>query len=824
VEPALIGKYHIPSGNLPRAKRILPYNRSSMIKYYFIIFWRNFAKNKSYFLLNLLGLTLGMTCFLFALLFVFYETNYDSYVLYKDRIARMVTTINSSGNVTNTALSVGNLTPAMRKQFPEISNMVRFLPVPGRTGINVKDKGNTIPLENIYYVDPDVFSVFSYPLIEGDRKSCLSAPGTIVLSKKIAKRLFGNTSPLERSVVLNNKLLKVTGIIQDLPGNSDLVFDGLISWKTLAKSDDDSWVYTYILFNSAMARNSFQLKLDKFTDEMINPELERNEHVTLKNKLEPMGSIHFSNNSVYDTPKGDKKFVNIFLVTGILILLIACTNSVNMMVVRSFSRATESTIQKIYGASRTALILQQMLESILIGLVAAILSFFIIWILLPEYAVVINRRLDTPDLFNGKILGAIIAALLVLGLSGAIYTGFFLRRVQLADILRSGTTRGYQMKWVPRLMLGFQFFISMGMMVAALVVHRQVKYMKEAPLGFNPNNVVVIELPKGEEAAAGSIYLKNALSTVPGIQKLSLCGDHTLPGQMSDLDNFVYIENGIQIKKVVADASVDPDYVDVLQVHLSKGERFHTPKKGKSKNEVMVNELFAKRAGWKGYEVIGQKIAMAGDSSAYQVVGVVSDFHFSSLHNPVVPMIIIQDPGDPAYLLVRTDAAATNAVLDRIGKEWKKTYPGLPFFSYFLDQHILQQYRSDDDLLALLLILTSLIIVISCIGLMAYTSFIMRIASTNIAIRRIIGASFRNIFNLFNRQFVIILAIAFLIATPVSWYLLKNWLNNFSYHIQPAVTDFLVPVLTIGAVVGSVVAWYSWRCIRINPAKIIREK
>ena len=218
---------------------------------------------------------------------------------------------------------------------------------------------------------------------------------------------------------------------------------------------------------------------------------------------------------------------------------------------------------------------------------------------------------------------------------------------------------------------------------------------------------------------------------------------------------------------------------------------------------------------------------MVGDDSAgqgYQVIGVVPDFHFSSLHNPVTPLIVVQDAGNPAYLLVRTDAAVTNAIIGKIGKQWRDAFAGLPFYYYFLDQHLSEQYRNDEDLLTLLLTLTSLIIVISCIGLMAYTSFLMRIASVNIAIRRIIGASFRNIFNLFNRQFVILLAIAFFIAVPVTWYLLRNWLNNFSYHIQPAATDFIIPLMIIGAVVIAVIAWYCWRSIRVNPATIIREK
>ncbi|HXB92163.1 MAG TPA: ABC transporter permease, partial [Puia sp.] len=742
-----------------------------MVKYYFKIFLRNFSKNKSHFLLNLLGLTLGITCFLFALLFVFYETNYDSYVLHKDRIARIVTTVRSGGNETHTAYAMTGLSGALTKAFPEIERMARFYPYDGRVAAKVTGTDNAISLENLYYTDSAVFDMFSYPLLSGDRKTCLNGPNTIVLGRKVAKKLFGTVSPLNQTIVLNKKLLKVTGVVQDLPGNSDLVFDALISWDTLTTPAHEDWSYLYAMFRTPKARDSFQSKLDKYTKETINPEIAREADISFRLQLEPMGSIHFSNNSVFDTPKGDKKFVNIFLITGMLILLIACTNSVNMMVVRSFSRATETTIQKIYGARRSALVIQQMLESMLTGLIAAILSFFIIWMLLPEYAVTIDRRLSTPDLFNWKMVGAVFSALLILGISGAVYTGFFLQKVSLSDIIRSGTSRGYQMKWVPRLMLGFQFFISMAMMVAALVVHRQVKYMKDAPLGFNPANVLVVELPQGKTADEGGKYLKNVMGEEPGVLKTSLAGSNTLPGASSDKEFFEYIENGVVVKKMVDDASVDADYLALLQIPIVKGENFHAPRRGKTSNEVIVTEMFAKRAGWKGNEAIGKRMSLIGDEEhPSEVIGVVPDFHFSSLHNPITPMAIIQDPGDPAYLLVRTEAAKTVTVLDRIGKEWKRTFSGLPFYYYYLDQHLAKQYRGDDELVALLLTLTSLIILISCIGLVAYTSFIMRLASANIAIRRIVGASLKNIFYLFNRQFTIILAIAFLMTLPIAWY------------------------------------------------------
>ncbi|HMI59859.1 MAG TPA: ABC transporter permease, partial [Puia sp.] len=568
-----------------------------MVKYYFRIFRRNFAKNKTHFLLNLLGLTLGITCFLLALLFVFYENNYDSYVQHKDRIARIVTTVSSGGKVTNTALSNGFLTAALPAAFPEVTGMVRFLPFDTRVALRVRTKGDDISLENIYYADSTTFRIFSYPLVEGDRRSCLSNPNSIVLSKKIVKKIFGTTAVINRTVLLNNKPLKVTGVVEDLPGNSDLAFDGLISMNTV-KPEEVDWVYTYVLFNSSTARDSFQTKLDKFTKEKINPEVAKQADLTFRYKLEPMGSIHFSNNSVYDTPKGDRRMVNIFLITGILILVIACTNSINMMVVRSFSRATETTIQKIYGASRRALITQQVIESVAVGVIATIFSFLLIGWLLPQYAIAIDRKLSASDLFNKRILASVLAALVTLGVSGAIYAAFYLQKIQLADILRSGTSRGYKMKWVSRLMLGFQFFISMGMMVAALVVHRQVTWLKEAPLGFNPNNVLVVDLPQGGGVMSGDKYLKNSLRTAPGAVLTSLCGVKSLPGGYTDISVYEYRENGIKVKKTVDVITADADYFKVLQVPIINGSNFYDSRdSGAKKIHVIVTNLMAKKAG-----------------------------------------------------------------------------------------------------------------------------------------------------------------------------------------------------------------------------------
>jgi putative ABC transport system permease protein len=790
-----------------------------MWKLFIKIFIRNFLKAKATVLLNLLSLILGITCFLFALLFFTYETGYDNFHVNKDRIARVVTTTLSGDNETQTALSNSFLALTLPKQFPEIAGMVRFKRFEGRAAISVKDRQKNFSLDNIYYSDPGVFGIFSYPLKAGNPLSCLSEPNSIVLSKKTAQKLFGDRSAINQVVQVNDKMLQVTAVADEPPGNTDFTFEGLISMATLSRDAVGPWTYTYILFNSVHALDAFPAKLDRYAREQVNPAFKQG-GISIAYNLEPMGSIHFSNHSVYDTPKGNQSTINIFLISGILILIISFTNSINLTVVKAFSRSREVAIQKIFGASRGVLIKEQALESVMIGLVAAVFSFQLLWLFLPELALFLQRDLSIADLLNWKILISIPIALFVLGAGGALYTGIYLKKMQLAEILRTGTTRGFKMKLVPRLMLGTQFFISLGMVVASLVVFRQVEYLLHAPLGFNPKNVLIIDLPQGQQAANGDKYLKNQLRADPDIINTALCGANSLPGAFTEVDVFEYQDHGVRVKKGVDNIGVDADYLNLLQIPILNGDGFQRSSDTGSSNSVIVTSSFAKRAGWD--HPIGEKIVIEDETD--QVVGVVPDFHFSSLHSPVAPLVIFQDPGNPAFLLVRAKEGKTSSVMGELRSAWKKAFPAFPFYSYFMDQHLLQQYHDEGNLLKLLLSLSTLIIIISSIGLMAYVSFIMRMSRVEIAIRRIIGASFRHIHKVYNRQFVILLLVAFFAACPISWALLDKWLRQFPYHVSLQLTDLLVAFGAMAFVVGAVISYHVWKSIRLNPAAIIREK
>ena len=792
-----------------------------MIKFYFKIFIRNFLKNKSHVLLNLLGLTLGITCFLLALLYDFYETSYDSYHVKRDRIARIVTTVESGGNVTHTAYSNDFLTPNLPRLYPDIETMVRYKPFDGKAALRTGGQNDPlIPIENLYYSDSDVFKVFSYTLLEGDKAGCLSAPNSLVLSRRMVRILFGDKPAMGHAVRLNGKLLKITGVMADLPRNSDIMLDGLVSMNTLDRNKGGGigWVYTYALLKNKAAMAGFQAKLDTFADKYLNPQM-ASQATALHYKLEPLPTLHFSTSYAYDTPKGNRVSVDIFLTLGILILVIACTNSVNMMVVRSFSRFWEMTIQKIYGASPGQLAMQQLLESLVLGVLAIVFSFLIVALLLPAFAAMVDRPMRISDLFNVKIAMAAGGALLVLMVSGVVYSGLYLQRERLADLLRSKTGKRQRMWLVPRLMLGFQFFISIGMVAAAILVFRQVNYLRHIPLGFEAKNVVVLELPQGAYAKEGDQYLKNQLSADPGISMLSFCSEKALPGQYSDLDVMEYRQRGVLVNKGVDDIDVDENFFAVLGLPFIRGSGFHGVKDSAARDEVIVNELFVRQAGWTN--PIGQTIKQGEE--AYQVVGVVRDFHFGSLHNPMTPMVIFSDP-DPAYLLVKVVEGGGAGIPRKLQKAWNTAFPQFPFSYFFLDQHLLQQYNEEGHLLSCLLILSFLVIVISCIGLMAYTSYIIRMALKDIAIRRIIGAGFGDIWGIYQGMFGFLLVIGLAAVIPVSWYFLDRWLEQFAYHVVLRPSDYGIAAAAMAVIVGLVLGYYVGRSVRTSPAKIIREK
>jgi len=769
--------------------------------------------------LNLLGLTLGISCFLFTLSYVFYERSYDRFQLKRDRIARLVTDIHSGGVETKAVFALGALGAQLPKQFPEIERTVRFIGDDEHTGIRWKPGDEPTPVKKVYYTDENVFLIFSYRMIEGDARTALSMPNSIVLTESMKRRLFGKTPALGQTLIQKDRPLKVTGVLADLPGNTHLPFNALISLKTLKPEEANDWCICYILFKRPGIIAAWEQKMDSLTKNFINRQIDPDGVTTLQFHAQPLTTLHFSELRRHDTPKGNRVYVNTFLVTGILVLLIACINSINLGIVQSFSRVMDVTIRKIYGASRWRLIARHVGASMFTAGVALVLAFGLAWLLLPVFGEWVNRRLVPADVFNGKVLGAAVAGIGVLGLGGAVYTLVYLNKVTLADVLRAKNGKVGGLRILPRLMLGFQFFITMGMLVAAIVVSRQVRYLRSVPLGFSMDNVLVVHLPQYEDVGPGVKYLRDQLAHNPHVLQLATCDDNGLPGYGENVDVMRYHENGVMVKKTVYHLDVDAHYLSLLRIPVIKGEGFPDVPDSVAKNNAIVTAEFARKMGWK--QPIGE-IFDQGDQKV-RVIGVVPDFHYNSLHQAIQPLVLFQQAGVPVEMLLRFEQSRMADLLKDVGAEWKKTFPSLPLAYSFLDEHITQQYQDDYNLLSLLMTLTVLIIAISCIGLIAYISFLLRMARAAIAIRRVIGASFKDIYQLFAPQFLWLLGIALISAGPLAWWWVELWLRQFAYHVSPRPLDMAIAVIAMGVLVGLIVLRFTWRSLRVNPARVLRE-
>ena len=795
--------------------------------HYYTLFRRRLLKNKASFLLNLTVLVLGIGCFLFCLLFVFYERGYDSYNGKKDRICRLVTDLHITGNsTTKIALSNGFLHDQVPQQFPEIEKWARFEKPGGRLGLRRKSSDPLIHLQSMYYADQEAFSIFSWPFKEGDPATALKMPNSIVLTPKLKKTLFGRMPGVGETLIMNGTLLKVTGVMDDIPANSDLSFEALVSLNTLPESDMQDWQYTFILFRSAAAAGAFQPKLDSFAKKVINPEIGANGLLYFTYLLQPLTSLHFASFRERDTPKGNPVFVGIFLVTGILILLIACTNSINLTVVQSFSRMTDTTIRKIYGARKSRLILQHALESVMIAMAATVVSFLLVWLLLPVISSAVNRNLSLSDLLNYKVVSAAGSVLLLMGFGGSLYMGIFLNKVQPADALRTRNLKVRGLKAFPKLMLGFQFLISIGMLIAGICVYRQVSYFRSIPLGYNPDNVLILHLPQvqGEDSIAGANYLsgskqlRSTLDHDPNVVMTSACDENALPGSGIDLDVMNYRENGIKVKKAVYHIDVDARYFSVLQIPVTRGSAFPVEDDTIAQGNAIVTTAFVKMAGWS--HTIGEIIRTP--TRPARVIGVVPDFHYSDLRHAIQPMVVFQG-GEWDDLLVRVGQKNTSALLGRLATAWRKLFPAIPFSYSFLDEDLRKQYLDEYTLLDLLLTLTMLMIAISCAGLIAYVSFLLRMARAEIAIRRVIGASFADIYGLYARQFLYLLLIAFAAGGSLAWWFVDRWLRQFAYHIEPRAADFVTGLAVLCALVAVIILRWSWLSLKLNPALALRE-
>ncbi len=806
-----------------------------MFKNFIVSAFRNMRRNKFYSFLNILGLSVGIAAFIFILLYIRDELTYDKYNTKYERIYRLESNFNVSNKVDRFAIVPIPMGPAFKLEFPEVESFVRFQ---GLDNTLVKYGNKEYYEENLYFADSTVFDIFDVDFIYGRAKNSLTEPFTIVLTEKLAKKYFGDKDPIGEVLEINAKRsYKVTGVIRNLPSNTHLKYDGLVSASSIEQIIGAErfnsmepirfWnigVYTYVLLKENSSMESVYEKFPAFYEKYMKP-IGDQINASFDLIYTPLAETHFKGGLSADKPTGSMAYIYIFSAVALFILLLAMINYMNMATARSANRAREVGLRKVVGAQRTQLIWQFIGESLIMAFIALIIAVVIVSALLPDFDQLAGKSITFSQFLQPGVLFLIIGITLVIGIVSGSYPAFYLSSFKPVTVLK-GKTGGNQRSsgMLRRILVVIQFFIAIVMIIATLVVNRQLNYLKNKDLGFKKENLVVLELQDSTFRSKAPV-MKQELLQNPDILAVS-----NTVGVPSDI-NWIQVMRVESEDKMVEQTLIlnqaDFDFIRTMGMEIVQGRDFD-PKMGTdSTSAVIINQACAKALGWED-NPIGKKIDyginLEGNADRpLKVIGVVKDFNFKSLHNKIDPIIIFISRVPRATMVIRTDGKNTAQTLSFIEEKWHEFGAKRPFNYKYLDQMMDESYTSEATLGVIFRITSILTIFIALLGLLGLSSFIAEQKNKEIGIRKVLGASVGSVLQLLYKEFVLLILIAFVIAIPVAWWRLDIWLqDSFVYHTNLTLFSFLLAGL-IALVIGlGTISYHIVKAASGNPVDAIK--
>ncbi|HTR28393.1 MAG TPA: ABC transporter permease [Puia sp.] len=795
-----------------------------MFKNLLLVALRNLKRDKWYSLLNILGLTIGIT---FGLLLIFYvkdELSYDRYNKKLDRIFRITAYVQEQEKpVMKWSATQNPLGPTLKKDFPEVEEAVRFI----ANGKNMYQNGDTrLYIDKVFIVDSTVFNVFTYPFLEGDPRTALVAPHSMVLTESVARSYFGQRTGVVGKSLRNEKgeVYKITGVITDVPKNSHLRFNILISQSTIAKDFDLNWggfgLFTYVLLKPNTDPAAFEKKLLPMYDKYMAPIFSQY-GIKVRYGVQPVGSIHlYSDFQGEPEELGSIWYVYIFGSVAMFMLLIACINYMNLATARSARRAKEIGIRKVTGSTRPQLIAQFLVESMLTALFALLVSIGCIALLLPLFNTLSGKSISFGSLLEASTFVILLAVILFVGLVGGSYPAFYLAKFNPIDVLKGRLSKGSSnvvLRWV---LVVVQFSISMVMIICTWVVYNQLSYLRNKDLGFDKNYVLSLPVNADHDVRSKILAFKNEMRKNP--QVISVSTSDAVPGQGIGLQLLEvetkkgYTDQGVNVYRA------DEDFFKTLGIKIAKGRNFYGL--SDTLHSIIVNENMVKFFGWDN--PIGKRVKFPGDTSSrdyWEVVGVVHDFNQQSLYNPIAPLIIpFRANGN--MIQVKLDPAAIPGTIAEIEKTWKADFPELPFSYTFLDQDFDSQYVADQKRGKIFTSFSILTILITCLGLLGLIAFTTQQRQKEISIRKVMGASVGQIVPLLTRNFIWLVGLSWLIACPVAWLFMHSWLKAFSYSMGLQPMPFVFSALAVLLITMMTVIYHTLRAAVANPSKSLRTE
>jgi len=799
-----------------------------MLKNLIKIAFRNIVREKIYSAINILGLTIGVTCSMFLLMYILDELSYDRYHKNSENIYRVVSNIKEPDNAFTWAVAQIPLTDELRDNYPEVKNAVRFFDI-GRTLFKNGDK--QFYETDFYLADSTVFDMFSYEFIAGDPSTALDNPFSIVITEKVAKKYFGNTENALGQSLQNQQSEehKVTGIIRDVPLNSHFLFDALIS-RSSQPGYQGSWgsfgVFTYVHLPEGYDLNKMYTALEKVIKEKVNPIFDQY-GITIKYELQKITDIHL-HSKIQDEAEagGDISYIYIFSAVAAFMLIIACINYMNLATARSANRSKEVGIRKVMGSQRRQLIVQFITESLVIACISLLVSMILIYALLPGFNTLANKQLPFSYILQPAVLYSLLGVVAFVGVVGGSYPAFYLSGFNPVSVLKGKlASKGGSVIFRKALVVA-QFSISIFMLISTLIVFDQLQFIRNKDLGFDKTRVMRLDLSEKEMRNKSSVLIER-LKQVNEVKSVGMA--NASPGQGIN-KNLLKVEDeeGKLTDRGVDLFGVNVDFIKTMSMTIVQGRDFSRDIPSDTTYAVLVNEAMVKRMAWKnplGKKVVFPSFQPNTPSVEALVIGVVKDYHQNSLYDAIEPLLIYQEDNQN-YVFVRTAEGDVRRSVAAVEKAWKETFPNSIFEYEFLDEFFNSQYKADEKRSQIFTAFSGLTIVIACLGLLGLSAFTTEQRTKEIGVRKVIGASVNSLIYLVSKEFFVLVGVGMVLAFPATWYFTDNWLQNFAYRIEldEQWSTFFMSALVAFLITLSTVGYHVIRAASANPVKALRDE
>lgn len=797
---------------------------------------RNIFRHKTYVIINILGLAVGFACSLLIFLFVIHELSFDKFNDKYDRIYRLYLVGKFGESEFKGAWTAAPTARAFVEEFPEVETAVRM----ERWDEALIRIGDRKYVENkIALADSGFFNIFSLRLLEGDPRTALSQPNAVVLTKRQSEKYFGQAEAIGRHLRIGNDttLYSITGVMENVPENSHLEFDILISFLTNPRANDDFWLSnsfaTYILLKENASVETVESKLPQMVEKYVGPQVQKALGMDLQaftatgNEygifMQPMSDIHLNPDIDSDFKQSnDRKYIYIFSAVAFLILLVAGINYMNLSTARSTKRSREVGMRKVVGSTKGLLIWQFILESVIITLISLLIAILLVELLLPFFNNMLQVNLRVGYFTRWYVIPGLVLLTIIIGFFSGSYPALFLSSFMPVKVLYRKSRHGVSNVWVRSMLVVFQFTISIFLIISSFVIYRQINYMVNKDLGFDKEQLLVIRRADGIRKQI--IPFKEEIKKIPGV--INCTNSTAVPGYANNNNGFQIEGRSNEETYLMHVNWVDYDYLSTYRISLSEGRTFDRGF-GSDSTGIIINQEAVRRFNLEDPFTTRfiQPGYTATDKTYLDVLGVCNDFHFQSLRQKIEPHVFVLKPANwdwAGYLTIRLNRDNIAQTVGQIEKRWRSFTSDEPFQYFFLDQEFETFYKEERRTAKVAVAFSILAIFIASLGLFGLTSFATEQRAREISLRKVMGSSVTGIVTLFSKEFSLLILLATLPAWAIAYLAMNKWLQHFEYHIAPNAWDFLLSMVIVLVTAFLTVSYRTYKAAQVNPAEMLK--